>query len=153
MHGGLRILTARPASTYPSRGVVTEPDQAMYGMMRANLVKTLARIADYRNTLAHRGRTALSEGEKAQRERAYNAFDEMWLDRFGRLPHKDSDGSEGVTEPAGVPKRGRRSKVDMVLDDVRTEEKPGTRKRARVEKGISMTIDKEKDWWDAPYYG
>ena len=50
----------------------------------------------------------------------------------------------------GRQKLRRRGAMDMLMDDVRKykrlPEEP--RKRPKRGKGISMTIDKEKDWWE-----
>ncbi|VDB94281.1 unnamed protein product [Peniophora sp. CBMAI 1063] len=152
----VRSKSGKSRFTYPSRGVATDDSPATYQMMHVNLVKTLARITENKNHIARRGTIAMSEEEKAQRARAYKAFDEMWLDRFGYVPTstKSSTGTEGTTkQESGLKRPRKRRQVDLVLADVQEEDKPQARKRARVENGISMRVDKEKEWWEEPYYG
>ncbi|KZV64737.1 hypothetical protein PENSPDRAFT_738126 [Peniophora sp. CONT] len=130
--------------TYPSRGAAKEDDLATYNIMRLNIVQSISRIKEYWSKLGSKKKGTMSDDERAQRQRAYEAFDEMWHDRFGHLP---------VESTKAPKKRVRRRQVDMFLADIRDEDEPGERKRARKEKGISMTIDKERDWWDYLYYG
>ena len=142
------------SSTFPSRGAVKEEDPSIYNVMRTGLVQALARIKQYKESTESQRKTALSDEERAQRQRAFDAFDEMWIDRFGALPASTKESTpQPEIEPKLGTRRKRRRQVDILLAEPRKEDEPTMRKRTRKERGISMRIDKEKDWWEAPYYG
>ncbi|VDB94277.1 unnamed protein product [Peniophora sp. CBMAI 1063] len=127
--------------THPSRGAIADDDPAMYQVMRKGLTFEMARISSGQNKLKRQAVKRLSEEERVKRQRAEAAFDEMWIDRFGCLPRDEPE-----EDPRPVKRRAKQ--LEILTAAAQKFVKPEGSKRVKKERGISMTIDKEKAYWE-----